>query len=145
VRYSARRLPSDVTRWHGLLSRSELYALASRADILLHTSRHEAGPLAVLEAAIVGVPTVGTDVGQVADWAPHAAVAVPIGDASALARETAALLADEPRRLALAREAQQRALANNADCTARRFEEIYGELTTGARQARRRSVVPVGV
>ena len=66
------------------------------------SSRHEAGPVALLEAAIVGVPTVGTDVGHVRDFAPDAAVAVEVGNPVALAREIAGLLDDEPRRLALA-------------------------------------------
>jgi glycosyltransferase involved in cell wall biosynthesis len=118
----------DVTRWHGLLGRPRLRALGEGADILLHSSQHEAGPLAVLEAAIVGVPTVGTAVGHVAEWAPDAAVAVPVGDSGAMARAIAALLADEPRRLALAREAQRRAIARDADYTARCVEEIYDEL-----------------
>jgi glycosyltransferase involved in cell wall biosynthesis len=99
-----------------------------RADILLMSSRHEAEPLVVLEAAVVGVPTVGTNVGHVADWAPDAAVAVAVGDADALARETMALVADEPRRLAIAREAQRRAIAIDADNTAATFERIYREM-----------------
>ena len=72
------------------------------------SSRHEAGQLVVLEAAIAGVPTVGTGVGYVAEWAPDAAVAVPVHDANALADETLKLLQDDERRLAVAREAQRR-------------------------------------
>jgi glycosyltransferase involved in cell wall biosynthesis len=114
--------------WHGVLGRAALHALMERADILLMSSRHEAGPLAVLEAAVAGVPTVGTNVGHIADWAPHAAVAVAVGDADALARETMALVADEPRRLSIAREAQRRAIAIDADFTAATFERIYLEM-----------------
>jgi glycosyltransferase involved in cell wall biosynthesis len=124
----------SVTRWHGHLGRDALRVLVDAADVLLVTSRHEAGPLAVLEAAVAGVPTVGTAVGHVAEWAPAAAVAVPVGDAAALARETAALLADEPRRLATAREALRRATARDADWTAARFEHIYEELAGGSRR-----------
>jgi glycosyltransferase involved in cell wall biosynthesis len=124
---AARRI-EDRTRWHGLLGRDALHILAGQADLLLMSSRHEAGPLAVLEAAVAGVPTVGTAVGQVADWAPEAAVAVPVGDANAFAREIAALLADEPRRMRLAHEAQRRALRHSAEYTAATFERIYGEL-----------------
>jgi glycosyltransferase involved in cell wall biosynthesis len=94
----------------------------------VHTSRHEAGPMAVLEAALAGVPTVGTDVGHVNEWAPDAAVAVPVGDARALADAITALLADEPRRLAIAREAQRRASAIDADSTAASFERLYAEM-----------------
>ena len=126
----ARRVDA-VTRWHGLLRRDALRALMERADVLLVSSRHEAGPLVVLEAAIAGVPTVGTAVGHVAELAPDAAVAVPVGDAAALAREVAALLSDEPRRLTLARAAQQRAMAIDADYTAGTFERMYEELANG--------------
>ncbi|MEP7001944.1 MAG: glycosyltransferase family 4 protein [bacterium] len=118
----------DKLHWHGVLRRSALRALMDRADILLMTSRHEAGPLVVLEAAVAGVPTVGTSVGHIADWAPTAAVTVPVGNADALARETIALLSDEPRRLAIAREAQRLAVAIDADSTAASFERIYAEL-----------------
>jgi glycosyltransferase involved in cell wall biosynthesis len=123
----ARRVSAEV-RWHGVLRRDALRALMDRADLLLVSSRHEADPIVVLEAAVAGVPTVGTAVGHLAEWAPAAAVAVPVGDAAALARETAALLADEPRRLQMARAAQQRAIAIDADYTAAAFERIYHEL-----------------
>lgn len=122
------RAVSEVTRWHGMLGREALYALVGESDLLVHTSRHEAGPVAVLEAAVAGVPTVGTDVGHVAEWAPDAAVAVPVGDAASLAREIAALLADEPRRQALAHAAQARAVAIDADYTAACFERLYDEV-----------------
>lgn len=128
MQQSAHALPlGDKVRWHGVLRRNALRALMDRADLLLMTSHHEAGPLVVLEAAVAGVPTVGTNVGHIADWAPDAAVAVPVGDANALARETIALLADESRRLAMAEEAQRRAIAIDADSTAAAFERIYEE------------------
>ncbi|MFL5608892.1 MAG: glycosyltransferase family 4 protein [Gemmatimonadaceae bacterium] len=118
----------DRVKWHGLLDRAALRALVEEADLLVHTSRHEAGPLAVLEAAVAGVPTVGTAVGHVADWAPDAALAVPVGDAEALATGIVSLLTHEPRRLALALAAQERAILSDADMTATRFERIYEEL-----------------
>jgi glycosyltransferase involved in cell wall biosynthesis len=116
------------TTWHGRLDRGRLRALVDASDVLLISSRHEAGPVAVLEAAVAGVPTVGTAVGHIADWAPVAAVAVPIGDAAALARAAEALLGDEPRRLAVAGEALRRATLHDADFTAARFESLYEEV-----------------
>ncbi|HEX7978878.1 MAG TPA: glycosyltransferase family 4 protein [Gemmatimonadaceae bacterium] len=118
----------DVVHWHGLLGRAPLRQLMQESDLLVHTSRHEAGPMAVLEAALAGVPTVGTDVGHVNEWAPDAAVAVPVGDARALADAVALLLTDEPRRIAIAREAQRRAIAIDADHTATSFERLYEEM-----------------
>ena len=122
------------TTWHGVLRRDRLRAVMESADLLLVTSRHEAGPLVVLEAAIAGVPTVGTTVGHIAEWAPDAALAVPIGDAASLSRAVAGLLADEPHRLAIAAAAQQRAVTIDADFTAASFERIYEELAGAATQ-----------
>ncbi len=125
----------DRVRFHGLLRRDALRQLVLECDLLLHTSMHEAGPLCVLEAAVAGVPTVGTNVGQVSDWAPDAAVVTPAGDADAVARSVASLLSDEPRRFRLASEAQARAIREDADFTAAEFERIYGEVTSGRRKS----------
>jgi glycosyltransferase involved in cell wall biosynthesis len=87
--------------------------------------------MAVLEAALAGVPTVGTDVGHVNEWAPAAAVAVPVGDARALADAITSLLVDEPRRLAIACAAQRRAIEIDADLTAASFEWLYADVLAG--------------
>lgn len=118
----------SAVRWHGVLGRAALRALMDRADLLVITSRHEADPIVLLEAAIAGVPTVGTAVGHIAEWAPDSAVAVPVGDAAALAREIAGLAADDSRRVAIARSAQRRAVAMDADFTANEFERMYSEM-----------------
>lgn len=119
---------AERTRFHGVLRREALRALVDAADLLVVTSRHEAGPLVVLEAAIAGVPTAGTAVGHVADWAGDAAVAVPVGDADTLAVAIAELLRDDDGRMALAARAQQVALAMDADRTAANFDRIYHEI-----------------
>jgi len=119
---------ADRIRWLGVLRRDALRAVVDEADVLLVTSRHDAGPLAFLEAAVAGVPTVGTPVGHIADWAPDAAVCVEHGDPNAFADAVVSLLCDEPRRLAIAREAQRRAVAIDADLTASRFEAMYDAL-----------------
>ena len=58
------------------------------AHVSVISSRHEAGPVVALEAAAVGVPTVGTAVGHIAEWAPDAALAVPVGDDAGARRGT---------------------------------------------------------
>jgi len=115
--------------FHGFLPQDELRPLVERADLLVLSSRHEAGPLVVLEAALAGVPTVGTAVGHIAEWAPQAAVAVPVADYASLARETTALLADEDRRLQIAAAAQARAIKEDATWTSRQVLKIYRDLT----------------
>jgi glycosyltransferase involved in cell wall biosynthesis len=82
----------------------------------------------VLEAGVKGVPTVGTAVGHIAEWAPHAAASVPVGDSAALARMTAEVMSDEDRRLRIAREAVRRATQEDANYTARSFQAIYASL-----------------
>jgi len=114
--------------FHGFLPHRELRAIIEASHVMMLSSLHEAGPLAMLEAAALGVPTVGTAVGHIAEWSPAAALAVPVGNAPALAAHTRGLLADEALRLAIAREAQRRACDENADRTAQSFEAIYARL-----------------
>jgi len=114
--------------FHGFLTQARLRPLMEAAHLLVVSSRHEAGPLVVLEAAIAGVPTVGTAVGHIAEWAPGAALAARIGDAAGIAGFIELLLTDERHRLQLAAEAQRRALREDADYTAACFERIYTTL-----------------
>ncbi|KZC16611.1 hexosyltransferase [Rhodanobacter sp. FW510-R12] len=122
----ARRLGLEQhVRFHGFKTQRELRPLMESADLLVMSSLHEAGPLVALEAAAAGVPTVGTAVGHIAEWAPSAALAVPIGEAPALADAIRRLLGDEELRLRLAATAQCRAIREDADHTALAFEAIY--------------------
>jgi glycosyltransferase involved in cell wall biosynthesis len=121
------QLSPNVT-FHGFKTLREWRHLAETSDLLLISSRHEAGPLVVLEAAVAGLPTVGTAVGHIAEWAPHAARATRIGDAAGFATSITELLDDEDLRLRIAVAAQTRALRDDADCTARLFEKAYEDL-----------------
>lgn len=117
------------TRFHGFVPQAALRPLVADAHLMLVSSRHEAGPVTAMEAALVGVPTVGTAVGLLRDWAPDAAITVPIGDAPALAGAARGLLRDDPRRCSMARAAQGRAVAEDADWSARRVLSLYEEMT----------------
>ncbi|HEX9844763.1 MAG TPA: glycosyltransferase family 4 protein [bacterium] len=128
-RFAAERGLGDLVTFHGFVPHSQLRPFVERADLLLISSRHEADPIVTLEAAVAGVPTVGTAVGHIADWSPEAAAAVPVGDADALAREIGALLRNEPRRLRMAAAAQARAVHEDADWSAQRILGIYQTLT----------------
>lgn len=119
-------------RFHDFVPHRAARARVAAADLYVVSSRHEAGPLAMLEAAVVGLPTVGTAVGHVVDWAPEAAVCVPPGDATALAGAIAGIVGDEDYRLRLAHAAQARALAADARFTAQRFGALYQGLAPRA-------------
>jgi glycosyltransferase involved in cell wall biosynthesis len=121
----------DRVAFHGHCPRREVRAMIEQADIMLVTSRHEAGPVAALEAAVVGVPTVGTRVGQIADWAPEAALAAEIGDAEGLADALEYLAVNEDSRLRIARAAQARAVRDDADATVNGLMSIYARLGAG--------------
>lgn len=112
-------------RFLGFRTQHELRPIMESADVLVLSSRHEAGPLVLLEAAVAGVPTVGTAVGHLVEWAPSAALAVPAGDGLALADALRRVLDDESLRLRLAWSAQRRAIREDADYTARAFEALY--------------------
>jgi glycosyltransferase involved in cell wall biosynthesis len=127
-RLSAQLGLSERVRYRGFLTQGQLRPLVEEADLMVLSSHHEAGPFVLLEAAVAGVPTVGTAVGHIREWAPDAAIAVPVGDWAQLAEAVAKILRDEELRLRIAREAQQRALREDADYTAGCFQALYMKL-----------------
>jgi len=124
---------ADVVRFHGFLTQRELRPLAERAQIHVLSLIHKAGPLAMLECAALGIPTVGTGVGHVAEWAPTAATAVPVGNAGALAEGIARLIDDEAQRLRIGRAALAAARAMDADHMVTQFELLYAEIARARR------------
>jgi glycosyltransferase involved in cell wall biosynthesis len=120
------------------LPNAQLPPVYAAADVFVLSSRHESQGMVVLEAAAAGLPTVGTAVGVVPDLSPSAALAVPVGDADAMARALRTLVNDAALRARMGEAA--RAMARDEyDITpvARRFEDIYSELAFGrvAREA----------
>jgi glycosyltransferase involved in cell wall biosynthesis len=114
--------------FHGFLPQQTLRPIMEAAHLNIIASRHEAGPVVLLEAAVVGVPTVGTAVGHIAEWAPTASRAVAVGNPAALAAVIGTLLQDEGLRLQVAREAYRRGTSEDADYTAAQFLRLYRAL-----------------
>ena len=119
-----------VVKFHGFKPVDEVAPFYHQAHVYVHSSLFENTPAVVLEAAAASLPTVGTAVGLVAEMAPEAAVAVPVRDPEALARELLSLLANEQKRLSLGRAAQQFARKYDADWTAGQLEATYAALST---------------
>ncbi len=89
-------------RFVGAVAHPDLPAFYREAALHVFASRHETGPLTILEAAACGVPSVGTAVGLLPDY-PALGVAVPVGDVPALAQSVGALLNDPVRLTTLRR------------------------------------------
>jgi glycosyltransferase involved in cell wall biosynthesis len=123
---------SERIRFQGFLPQRQLRPFVEGAHLLIMSSRHETGPLAALEAAVAGVPTVGTAVGHIAEWAPRAAVSVTTGDPLSLADAIGSLLDDEDRRMRIAHEAFVLATREDADYTARQFQDLYSRVTASS-------------
>jgi len=127
--------------FHGFQPTEALAAFYARAHVHVVSSRHEAAGVVMLEAATAGVPTVGTAVGYAADWSSRdpvratdeRAVAVPVGDAGALADAVIALLQDPARRKRIGDAARAWAIEHDAEWTARTFERLYAEITSARR------------
>ena len=116
---------SERVRFLGFLPQRQLRPIVEAADLMVLSSRHEAGPLALLEAAVAGVPTVGTAVGHIREWSPAAAACVPVGDWARLGERIGQLLQDEDLRLRIAREALRKAVSEDANYTAECFQRLY--------------------
>lgn len=123
---------ADVVTFHGHRGRSEVRRMIEGADLLVVSSRHESVPIAAIEAAVAGVPTVGTAVGQLGDWAGRAALAVSVGDAEGLADAIQTLGRDEDLRLRLARAAQADAIRHDADSFVAELRSIYQRVAASA-------------
>jgi glycosyltransferase involved in cell wall biosynthesis len=119
---------SERVRFLGFLPQRQLRPIVEAADLMILSSRHEAGPLAMLEAAVAGVPTVGTAVGHIREWSPAAAACVPVGDWARLGKSISQLLQDDDLRLRIAREALRRAAREDANYTAECFQRLYATL-----------------
>jgi glycosyltransferase involved in cell wall biosynthesis len=128
---------TDRVQFLGHVPHDRLAAVLQGAALHVLTSHHDAGPLAVLEAAACGVPTVGTAVGHVADFAallPPAAVVVAERSPSAMSAAITSLVGDRARRDTLAQAAHHWAVQHDAAFTASAFEQLYRRLA--ARSAR---------
>ncbi|MEZ4520540.1 MAG: glycosyltransferase family 4 protein [Thermomicrobiales bacterium] len=108
---------------------SGLMSHYQRAEMLLMPSRHESQGMVVLEAAVQGLPTIGSPVGVVRDLAPDAAVALQAtDDFRGLAREISLMLDNEERRTRLVIEARKVAAERyGVEPVISRWLEIYRE------------------
>ena len=106
-------LQNQVTFWGG---RSDIPEILGKMDIYAFSTTNEEGyGNAVIEAAAAGLPIVASDVSGCREVLGQgkAGMLVPPGDATALAKALADLLASETKRTDWGNKAYQYALANH--------------------------------
>lgn len=121
-------LDSQV-EFRGFVPYEQMPAEYAWADVMLHTSLHEAGGVVIAEAAAASVVICGTSVGLIADFAGTAALSVPPGDYRALADELLGLLRDRGRFIELRARARDWAEHNTTEAAASEIGRIYDHLT----------------
>ncbi|MBI5648808.1 MAG: glycosyltransferase family 4 protein [Ignavibacteriae bacterium] len=128
-------LPAGCVSFLGHLPHEVLPGLYRSADIFVQSSLHEAGGVAVAEAAASGTMIVGTDTGLVRDLHPHAACAVTPGDPGALAEAILACAADTARAQGMRRAARAWAEHNSIDAAAAALLAVYETAISRQRSA----------
>lgn len=120
---------TDVLSFIGRTSEPHLHLRA--ADLFLLTSRWEALPFTIVEAFQAGCPSVATACSGVVELIDHQVGRVtPIGDVPAICAAVEDMLADEPRRRAMAAAALARSREDrfNPDWVHPQFGKLYEEL-----------------
>lgn len=117
----------EVVSTHGTVSQRQLAQQLPTFDLLIQTSVFESQGVAVLEAALAGVPSLGTRVGLVAELAPHAAIACE-STSAAMAKTVMQQMQNVRRLKSVAECARNYALQHDADWTAQSFVRLYEQL-----------------
>jgi glycosyltransferase involved in cell wall biosynthesis len=110
--------------------RADAVRVMSGCDVFCLASYHEGLPVAVMEAMVLGLPIVATDVGGVSELVAdrlHGRL-VPPYRPDVLAGALVELLTDDTRRATASEAVLSKATALSADRAIRRIEAIYDEM-----------------
>ncbi len=113
---------------HFLGSRADVRELLAVSDVFVMPSLSEASPVALMEAAFCGVPSVATNVGGIPEIVREGETGLLVQprDASAIASAVVDMLSDPHRRLRMSEAAVERARsAFDIASTVRRIEAEY--------------------
>jgi len=118
---------------HFLGQRADIPAVLRALDLFVFSSLQEGMPIAVIEAMMLGVPAVVSDILPLLEMTGggrHAAV-FRTGDADDLARTLAELIADPPRRARFGEEAQRWAMDQfSIEVHIANLKDLYRSLLT---------------
>ena len=130
---------ADRVRLLGRQPHTDLPELMRSCDLLLAVPWYEPFGITPLEAMAAGLPVVATAVGGLRDTVLDGITGrlVPPRRPDVLARVLTELLADPPRRLAMARAGRERVLAHYGwNCVAEQTEACYGSVLAQRRLPR---------
>lgn len=117
---------NDKVEFLGYLPHEQLPQQYAWADLMLHTSHHEAGGVVIAEAAACGVVPCGTDVGLLADLASEGcALAVPSNDDRTLADAVIDLIHDEGRFFEMRARTMEWATSHDILWTAGKTRDLF--------------------
>lgn len=114
--------------------RPDVPRLLRAADMLCHPSRREGAPNAVREAMVAGLPVVATAASGTPELMVEGETGLlsPVGDAGALSRNLARVLADGSLRRRMGEAGRERALREfSEDLCAERWLEVLSEAAGG--------------
>ncbi len=122
--------PALAARVRVLGFRRDIPDLLNAADLVVHPSREDALPTALISALAAGRPVVATDVGGIPDIvSPKIGELVPAGDPEALAAGITLVSSDEYLRARCGAAARARYVERfSAEAWAERLRDLYEEL-----------------
>jgi glycosyltransferase involved in cell wall biosynthesis len=115
-------------------TRSDVGDLLSASDVMILASKVEGMPGCLVEAGMVGIPAVATDVAGVREVIEDGVTGyvVPAGAHAELARRTIELLTDDPLRDRFGRAAEERCRATySIEAIAPRYVDVYRDAARG--------------
>lgn len=111
---------------HFLGYRTDVPAQLALADLMIQPSKADAMPMTVLEAMVLGVPVVATDVGDVRSMlGGEAGICIPPDDEEGLVEACANLLVDDDRRTAMGAAARRMASTFDAAVMVHSYELLF--------------------
>jgi glycosyltransferase involved in cell wall biosynthesis len=125
---------ADNVRFLGF--RTDMPVILRAADLFVLSSRWEGCPMVVLEAMALGVPIVATGVGGVPELVLHNETGLVVApeNPNEMAAAMFDLLSNREKAYCLARAGQDRLIKHfsvqtSADCLAKMYEQIVGEMS----------------
>lgn len=128
------REAAEAGGWaHVLGPRDDVPALLALSDLAVVPSRAEAMPMIVIEAMGLGVPVVGTDVGDVRGILEEAGsgISVPVDDFEAFYAACRAVLADPSLHRRLAEGARKSSEAFDSPAMTERYDTLFEAAVEG--------------